>query len=138
MYSHEIQLRVRYGETDKMGYLYYGNYAQYFEVGRVEWLRSLGFSYRAMEDEMGILMPVKRLDIRYVRPLHYDELVTVKTTLRQLPDNYITFDVELFTEKGKLATGGKVKLVFVQEGKTIPFPNFLKEKISPYFEKTES
>ena len=91
MYTHEFQKRVRYGETDQMGYLYYGNYPQYYEIGRVEMLRSLGLTYKAMEEEQGILMPVVSMNIRYVRPAHYDELITIRTTLRQLPGKFITF-----------------------------------------------
>ena len=135
MFTHKFQKRVRYGEVDQMGYLYYGNYAQYYEIGRVEMLRSLDFSYKRMEDELGVMMPVMSLNTRFVRPAHYDELLTIATTLRQLPDKFITFHVEIFNEKNKLVNGGSVKLCFVdkQTGKTIGAPIFLLEKLSPYF-----
>ena len=68
MYTHDFQKRVRYGETDQMGYLYYGNYAQYYEIGRVEMLRSLGLTYKSMEEEFGVMMPVLSLQIHYLRP----------------------------------------------------------------------
>ena len=138
MYSHDFQKRVRYGETDQMGYLYYGNYPQYFEIGRVEMLRSLGLTYKAMEEDQGILMPVVSMNIRYVRPAHYDELITIRTTLRQLPDRFITFNMELYNEEGKLINGATVKLCFVdaQSGKTIPAPEMLVEQLNPYFEET--
>jgi acyl-CoA thioester hydrolase len=135
MYQHEFQKRVRYGETDQMGYLYYGNYAQYYEIGRVEMLRSLGLTYKSMEEEQGILMPVVSLQMRFVRPAHYDELLTIKTTLRKFPDQFITFQVELFNEKNKLVNGGSVRLCFVEKAsnRPIPAPNYLLEKLKPYF-----
>lgn len=137
MYSHEFKKRVRYGETDQMGYLYYGNYPQYYEIGRVEMLRSLGLTYKAMEEEQGILMPVVSMNIRYVRPAHYDELLTIRTTLRQLPERFITFHMELFNERGKLVNGATVKLCFVdsKSGKTIPAPELLVKQLKPYFEE---
>lgn len=137
MYTHEFQKRVRYGETDQMGYLYYGNYAQYYEIGRVEMIRSLGLTYREMEEEHGILMPVMALNTRFVRPARYDEMVTIRTSLRELPIRTITFHMELFNERGKLLNGGTVKLCFVDKGsnKTIPTPGFLVDKLRPYFEE---
>ncbi len=138
MYSHEYTKRVRYGETDQMGYLYYGNYAQYYEIGRVEMLRSLGLTYKAMEEEQGILMPVVSMQIRYVRPARYDERITIRTTLRQLPARFITFHMELFNEAGKLINGATVKLCFVstENGQTIPAPKLLVNQLKPYFEAT--
>lgn len=136
MYTHDFQKRVRYGETDQMGYLYYGNYAQYYEIGRVEMLRSLGLTYKSMEEELGVMMPVLSLQMRYVRPAFYDELLTIRTTLRQLPDQFITFHVELYNEKNKLVNGGSVKLCFVDKksNKTIGAPAYLIEKLRPFFE----
>ncbi|HRF39111.1 MAG TPA: thioesterase family protein [Saprospiraceae bacterium] len=137
MYSHDLQLRVRYGETDQMGYLYYGNYAQYYEIGRVEMLRASGLTYREMEQERGVLMPVVSLQMRYVRPAYYDELLTIRTTLRRLPEKFITFEVEIFNENRKLVNGGSVRLCFVdaKSGKTIAAPEFLLEKLRAHFEK---
>lgn len=135
MYQHDFQKRVRYGETDQMGYLYYGNYAQYYEIGRVEMLRSLGLTYKSMEEEYGVLMPVMSLQMRFVRPAYYDELLTIRTTLRKLPDQFITFYVEIFNEKNKLVNGGSVKLCFVDKNrnKTIVAPSYLLDKLKPYF-----
>ena len=135
MLIHECTKRVRYGETDQMGYLYYGHYAQYFEIGRTEMIRSLGLSYQSMEAEHGVLMPVMTLQCRYVRPARYDEVITIRTTLRQLPERTITFHMELFNEKGKLVNGGSVKLCFVDAatGKSIPAPSYLIDKLSPHF-----
>jgi acyl-CoA thioester hydrolase len=137
MFIHETQVRVRYGETDPMGYLYYGNYAQYYEVGRAEAIRSLGLSYRDMEAKYGIMMPVMSLQMRYVRPALYDELVTVRTTLRHLPTDTITFYMEIFNEKKKLVNGGSVKLCFVEmaTNKTIPTPQYLVDALSIYFQE---
>lgn len=137
MLTHECTKRVRYGETDQMGYLYYGNYAQYYEIGRAEMIRSIGLSYRAMEEDYGVLMPVMSMQCRYVRPALYDELITIRSTLRQLPQKTITFHMELFNEKGKLVNGGSVKLCFLDAttNKTISVPSYLLEKLQPYFEE---
>ncbi len=137
MFTHETQIRVRYGETDQMGYLYYGNYAQYYEVGRAEAIRSLGLSYREMETKYGVMMPVMSLQMRYVRPALYDELVTVRTTLRHLPTDTITFYMEIFNEKKKLVNGGSVKLCFVEmtTNKSVPTPQYLVDALSVYFQE---
>ena len=136
MLQHDFQKRVRYGETDQMGYLYYGNYAQYYEIGRVEMLRSVGLSYRELEEKYGIWMPVVSMQQRFVRPGRYDELLTIRTTLKQLPDQFIYFDVEIFNEKQKLVNGGRVKLCFFKADtqKTIKAPAILLDKLQPYFE----
>jgi len=84
MYTHESQIRVRYGETDQMGYCYYGNYAQYYEVGRVEALRDLGFAYKSLEED-GIMLPVLDFQIKYLKPAHYDDLLTIRTIIRKEP-----------------------------------------------------
>ncbi len=139
MYAHSFQKRVRYGETDQMGYLYYGNYAQYYEIGRVEMLRSLGMTYKYMEEERGILMPVMNMQMRFVRPAQYDELLDIKTELRKWPDREIVFHTEIFNEKGKLVNGGAIKLCFVDRElpKTIAAPEFLLEKLKPYFAEAQ-
>ena len=134
MFTHDTQTRVRYGETDQMGYLYYGTYALYYEIGRAEMIRSLGLSYKDMETELGIMMPVMSLQMRFVRPALYDELVTIRATLRELPTSTITFHMELFNEKKKLLNGGSVKLCFVEmaTNKTVAPPPYLIEKLSPF------
>lgn len=138
MFTRETQIRVRYGETDQMGYLYYGNYAQYYEVGRAEMIRSVGLTYASMEKDYGTLMPVMSLNMRFVRPALYDELMTVKTSLRELPSSTITFHHEIFNEKNKLVNGGSVKLCFVDAttNKSIKAPEFLLEKLRPFFAET--
>jgi acyl-CoA thioester hydrolase len=82
MIKNETKIRVRYGETDQMGYVYYGNYAEFFEVGRVEWLRALGVTYKSLEDT-GIMLPVLNLNINYLKPAKYDDLLTIVTILRK-------------------------------------------------------
>ncbi len=135
---HETLIRVRYAETDQMRYLYYGRYAEYFEVGRVEMLRSIGLTYKQMEEEWGVMMPVVSMEVRYLRPAFYDDLLTVRTELRALPDKFITFHVEIFNEAKKLINAGKVKLCFWdnQQNKTILAPDPLMERLIPFFEKT--
>lgn len=135
MYSHDFQLRVRYGETDQMGYLYYGRYAEYFEVGRVETIRSLGLTYKELEEVHGIWLPVVSLDMRFVRPAYYDDLLTIHTEIRKLPDTHITFHCEIFNEKRKLVNAGTVRLCFFAAAskKVVPAPEYLLEKLRPYF-----
>lgn len=137
MISFDYSKRVRYAETDQMGYLYYGHYAAYYEIGRVEMLRSLGMSYREMETELRIMMPVMNLQMRFVRPAHYDDLLTIRTTIRQLPERFIVFHVEIRNEAGKLVNGGSVKLCFVdmESGRTVAAPEALLGKLRPYFEE---
>ena len=137
MYSYDFQKRVRYGETDQMGYLYYGNYAQYYEIGRVEMLRSLSFTYKSLEEDYATLMPVMSMQVRYVRPAYYDELLTIRTTVRNLPDKFIIFHMEIFKENGKLCNGGSVKLCFVDKAtnKTIAAPEVMLDKLKPHFEE---
>jgi acyl-CoA thioester hydrolase len=135
MFESTHQVRVRYAETDQMNIVYYGNYAQYFEVGRVESIRQLGFTYKDME-AMGVIMPVVELHTKYIRPAHYDDLLTIKTTVKELPENYkIEFFQEVYNEKGKLLTTGKVVLYFL-DGKTRQktiMPEELRKRLEPYF-----
>ncbi len=136
MYSYDFPKRVRYGETDQMGYLYYGNYAYYYEIGRVEMLRSLGMTYRSMEQDLAVMMPVVSMQTRFVRPARYDELITIRTTLRELPNRFITFHMELFNEAEKLINGGQVRLCFVdiKTGKTVTAPRLLVDALQPHFQ----
>jgi len=134
MYSHSTKIRVRYGETDQMGYMYYGNYAQYYEVGRVEMLRSLGMSYSSMEAD-GIMMPVLELKCKYIKPALYDQEITVKTIIKTLPGIRIFFEYELYNEKEELINIGATTLVFVDMKKnkpTNPPENFM-QKLSVFF-----
>jgi acyl-CoA thioester hydrolase len=135
MYSSQTQIRVRYAETDQMHVVYHGNYAQYFEVARVESIRGLGFSYSDME-AMGVIMPIIELHTKFLRPAHYDDLLTVKVILKELPaDHRIEFHHEVYNEKQKLLTVGRVVLYFInaktKEKTSMPEP--LLEKLQPYF-----
>ncbi len=135
MYEHITTVRIRYAETDQMDIVYYGNYAQYFEVGRAESIRELGFTYKKME-EMGVRMPVVSMEARFLRPAHYDDLVSIKTILKELPAKHqIEFYHEVYNEKKKLLTTGKVVLFFIDSktGKWIGPPNELLEKLTPFF-----
>ena len=135
MYIFETKVRVRYAETDQMNVVYHGNYAQYFEVGRVESIRHLGISYKEME-AMGIIMPLVELHTKFLRPAHYDDLLTIRTTLKELPtDHRIEFHQEVLNESDKLLTIGRVVLYFIKAGtkeKTV-MPASLKEKLASYF-----
>lgn len=135
MFESSTQVRVRYAETDQMNVVYHGNYAQYFEVGRAESIRQLGFTYKSME-QMGIVMPIVELHSKFIRPAHYDDLLTIKTTLKELPADYrIEFNQEVYNEAGKLLTVGKVVLYFI-DAKTkekTTMPAALLEKLQPYF-----
>lgn len=138
MFEYSTTVRVRYAEADPMNVVYYGNYAQYFEVARVESLRSLGISYKTIE-EMGIMLPVVELNIKYLRPAKYDDLLTIKSFIKTLPiDHRIQFDQEIYNEEGKLLTIGVVKLYFMdnQLGKRAEMPAYLREKLAPYFKET--
>ncbi len=136
MYESTTQIRVRYGETDQMGYLYYGFYSLYYEQGRAEAIRQLGFTYKQLEAE-GVLMPVVEMNAQYHRPALYDDLVTVKTSLRTLDKNspYVCFYSNLYNEAGKLLNEGKVTLVFFDPAtrKKIPMPDVLYHKLAPFF-----
>ena len=136
MYTSTTQIRVRYGETDQMGYLYYGFYALYYEQGRAEAIRQLGFTYRELE-EAGVLMPVVEMNAKYFRPALYDDLVTVKTSLKVLDREspQIQFHSSLYNEAGKLLNEGIVTLVFFdpKTRKKIPMPDILFEKLHSFF-----
>ena len=135
MFTSTTQIRVRYGETDQMGYLYYGNYALYYEVGRAEAIRQLGYTYRQLE-EMGIMMPVAELHTHYFRPALYDDLITVKTILKELPEGAkIQFHSELYNEGGVLLNKGITTLVFFdpKEKKKTNIPQELYTRLAPFF-----
>jgi acyl-CoA thioester hydrolase len=121
MISNETKIRVRYGETDQMGYVYYGNYAQYFEVGRVELMRQLGMSYRDIE-ERGVMLPVLDFNIRYFKPAFYDEELTIVTTINEVPAVRITFYYKTLNAEGTLLNEGKTTLVFVNKSTNKPQP----------------
>ncbi|MDO1450295.1 thioesterase family protein [Rhodocytophaga aerolata] len=134
MYTHHVQIRVCYADTDQMGYVYYGNYARYFEIARVECLRNLGFSYKELEAS-GIMMPVFEYNTRYMQPAQYDDLLTVKVTVHTLPKVRMVFDYEIYNEQQTLLTTGHTTLVFInrQTKRPCPAPQPLLLKLNPYF-----
>ena len=134
MYSSETKIRVRYGETDQMGYVYYGVYAQYFEVGRVELLRKLGISYKELEQQ-GYALPVVNFDINYKKAALYDDELTIKTTIKQLPTARITFEYETYNPENILLNTGKVVLVFVDKKSKKPCltPKIIMRKLKQKF-----
>jgi len=135
MFISETKLRVRYAETDQMGVVYHSNYFPWFESARAESIRQLGYTYADME-KMGVIMPVVDVHCRYLRPARYDDLVTIKTTLKELPVHHkIEFHHEVLNEGGELLAAAKIILYFMEakgmKRTTMPAP--LLEKIKPYF-----
>ncbi|UOX33912.1 acyl-CoA thioesterase [Flavobacterium sediminilitoris] len=131
MREYQFEVRVRYAETDQMGVVYHGNYAQYFEMGRVEWLRNMGISYKWME-ENGVMLPVVALNMNYKKPARYDDLLTVKTIFKNQSTVKIEFDYEIYNEKMELLTTGYSMLVFVdmKTGKPCLPPGYITEKLN--------
>jgi acyl-CoA thioester hydrolase len=125
---------VRYAETDQMGYVYYGNYATYYEVARVESLRSLGFSYKKLEED-GVLMPVAENKSRYIRPAKYDDLLTVKVMVKGMPEKRIIFEYEIYNEHQKLINLGETILAFVNKknGRVCYAPDSVTSILNPFF-----
>lgn len=134
MYQSRTTVRVRYGETDQMGYVYYGFYAMYYEVARVESLRQLGITYKSIE-EMGIIMPVLENKSKYIAPGRYDELLEIVTTLREKPGVRIRFEYEIFNEEKKLIHQGETLLAFVDQKTNRPCrpPQAMVTVLEPFF-----
>ena len=118
-FKNETKIRVRYSETDQMGYCYYGNYAQYFEVGRVEAMRSLGCSYKKLEEE-GVMLPVKDFQVKYLRPAYYDDVITIQTIIKEIKGAKIFFEYYLYNEKGEIISEATTTLVFVSKDNMRP------------------
>jgi len=135
MYSFETQIRIRYADTDKMGFAYYGNYPTYYEVARVEAFRALNYPYREMENE-GVGMPVLDLSIKYHRPAKYDDLLTVKVIVPEMPRARIKFIYEVTNEHGELINTGETILAFMhlETGRPVKMPERLKSAIAPFFD----
>ncbi|HEY3403516.1 MAG TPA: thioesterase family protein [Ohtaekwangia sp.] len=134
MYQSETSVRVRYGETDQMGYVYYGIYAMYYEVARVESLRKLGLTYREIE-AMGVIMPVLENHSKYLAPGRYDELLRIVTTIREKPGVRIRFEYEIFNEENKLINQGETVLAFVDQKTNRPCrpPEPMARVLEPFF-----
>jgi len=127
----ETQIRVRYAETDQMGFVYYGNYAAYYEVGRTEALRQLGTTYHTLE-ESGVMMPVAELKVQYIKPAMYDDLLTIRTIVADVPDKNMVFVYEIYNEKGELLNKGETILVFIssESRKRVRCPKWMQDLIS--------
>ncbi|WP_158799862.1 thioesterase family protein [Pedobacter sp. L105] len=134
MYTDTTKIRVRYSETDKMGYVYNGNYATYYEIGRTEMMRSLGMDYGKME-ETGIMLPLLDLKCKFIKPAFYDQEITIKTTVKDLPGIRMLFDYELFNEAEELINIGSTTLVFFDMAKQRPCPppDYFMERIAQFF-----
>ena len=135
MYTTETKIRIHYALTDQMGVVYHGHYAQFYEIGRGEAIREIGYTYKDIE-AMGIIMPVVDIHSRFLRPAKYDDLITVKTTLKELPLHHkIVFHSEIFSEQGELINTGDVTLYFmeVKEMKRCQMPIELRTKLEKYF-----
>lgn len=134
MYVSDTSVRVRYAETDQMGYVYYGNYAMYYEVARVESLRQLGLTYKQLEN-IGVMMPVTEYATRFKAPARYDELLTIITTIKEMPTMRIRFYYEIFNEENKLINEGETQLVFVdmKTKKPCRAPQAMVDVLMPYF-----
>ncbi len=135
MFAAENQIRIHYALTDQMGVVYHGHYAQFYEIGRAEWLRKLDYSYKDIEAS-GVIMPVVDIHSRFLRPAKYEDLITVKTTLKELPLHHkVVFHHEIYNEQGDLLNTGDVTLYFMQANdmKRCEMPQVLKEKLLPYF-----
>ncbi len=129
----KTQLTVRYSETDQMGIVHHGNYAQYLELARIDWLSRLGVSYKSME-ESGIMLPVFTLDLKFKKSAFFDDELTVKTSLKKIPTVRIFFEYEISNSRQELLTIASTTLVFVDSKtrKPIPCPSFLLDKIQNY------
>ena len=135
MYITETKIRIHYALTDQMGVVYHGHYAQFYEIGRGEAIRNLGYTYKDIE-ALGIIMPVVDVHSRFFRPAKYDDLITVKTTLKELPLHHkIVFHSEIFNEDGQLLNIGDVTLYFMEVigMKRCEMPDALKNKLAKYF-----
>lgn len=134
MYQSETRIRVRYGETDQMGYVYYGYYSTYYEVARVEALRQLGLTYREIEAG-GTIMPVLENHSRYLAPARYDEQLLIRTTIREKPGVRIRFQYEIFNEENKLIHEGETLLAFVDQksGRPRRPPEAMATVLEPFF-----
>ena len=134
MYSHEIEIRVRYGEVDMMGYLYYGYYSFYYEQARVETMRSLGIPYKKME-ELGFLLPVRDLHIKFIKPAYYDDVVRIKTMIKKMPSVRHDFEYEMFNAQGEMINQADTTLVYIDATtrKPVQCPEFVKNLLRPHF-----
>lgn len=133
MYTHETEIRVRYGEVDMMGYLYYGYYSFYYEQARVDTMRSLGIPYKKME-ELGFLLPVRDLHVKFIKPAFYDDIVRIKTMITTMPSVRHEFKYEMYNAENELINEAETTLVYLdkQTRKPVQCPEFVKDLLRPY------
>lgn len=133
---HDTKIRVRYSETDKMGYSYYGNYPTYYEVGRTEFLREMGLSYKQLEDD-GYMMPIVSMSVKYIKPANYDDLLTIRTFYKKFHSIKVEFDYEIYNQRDELINTGNTLLVFVKETTRKPTqaPDYYLELLKKYWNK---
>lgn len=134
MFVHEFKYRVPYPEVDRLNVVHHGHYAKYFEIGRLEAMRALGWNYKDMEDS-GIGLFVVEMQSKFLKPATYDELITIITTLREMPNRKVTFETEIVNQDGDTSCIGTVKLLFVNKSrmKVCSIPGELKQLLTPYF-----
>jgi acyl-CoA thioester hydrolase len=134
MFRSTFELRVRYGETDRMGFLFHAHYANYYEIGRTESIRQLGLSYRQIE-EAGVLMPVTDLSIKFLLPAHYDERITVHSVIPKMPEVRMIVEGEMRNEAGQCINRSEVKLTFLdaQSKRIVTAPKNLCDKLAPFY-----
>ena len=136
-WEYSLVPQLCYSETDQMGFVYYGIFSNYYEVGRVEAFRDLGLSYRSIEEDYHVMMPVIHLDVRYFRPAFYDDLLTIKTAIKEMPTAKISFAYEVFNEAGEKINEGHTSLVFTSGKSRRPTrpPVELLDALKPYLDK---
>ncbi|MEY3246014.1 MAG: hypothetical protein RL253_1181 [Bacteroidota bacterium] len=135
MFSFDTHVRVRYADTDQMQVVYHAKFIEYFEVGRTDSMRSLGITYKDVE-QSGVIMPVVSLDCKFIKPALYDDLLTIRTSLLQLPkDHKIEFHQEVYNEKEQLLCKGKVVLYFMEKitFQKTEMPALLTSKLESFF-----
>ena len=135
MITSENNIQIRYDEVDKMGYVYHGNYAKYYHISRTELMRSVGLSDKELEN-YNIIMPIIELNIKYLKPVYYDDIITIKTLLQKLPDTRMRFDHEVRNANNELINTASSTVVFVDMVTRLPMraPKFFVDKLKPYFE----
>lgn len=136
MISHKIQLRPRYGEVDQMGYVYHANYVSYCHQARTELLRKIGIHDSLLEAN-NVMLPVISFDINYKKPAHYDELLTIKAIIREIPRVRFNFEFEVRNEEGSLLTTAKTTVVFVNSKNRFPMgaPDFVEKALKVEFDR---
>ena len=126
MKSHTSYVKVRYAETDQMGVVYHGNYAQYLEIARIEWLAALGISYKKMEEE-GVMLPVYELNLRFKKSAKFDDVLRIETKLSKIPGVRIEFTYEIYNQHEELLTEASTTLIFmsIEQNRPIKCPQYI-------------